>query len=79
MDRFKQALTNMLVLDANGRNEFDKIYHNASKVEKKKVKLDYALVKDLVNVKGSTVPLITYLKSKDVMREIITYMNGENL
>lgn len=76
-NRFKRVLKKMLVLDANGLNEFDKIYHNVSRIEKKKVKLDYELCKDLVNVNGSTVPLITHMKSREVLRDIVTFMNEE--
>lgn len=77
MDKFKQAITNMLVLDANGRNEFDKIYYHASRQEKKKVKLDYDLCKEFVSIENSSIPLISALKSREVMRDIITYMNYE--
>lgn len=74
-NRFKRALRKMLVLDGNGLTEFDKIYHQASRQEKKKVKLDWDLCKEYVDVEGTTIPLITSLKSREVMRDLITFMN----
>lgn len=73
--RFKKAIKKMLVLDGNGLTEFDKIYHQASRQEKKKVKLDWDLIKEFAYQDGTTIPLISSLKSREVMRDIITYLN----
>ncbi len=74
-NRFKTAVRKMLVLDGNGITEFEKIYKYASRQEKKKVKLDWDLCKEFIDKEGTTIPLISSLKSREVMRDIITVMN----
>ena len=74
----------MLETDSYGKNEFERIIKRCKNpIEKHKAKKDYELCKrvtyrnrqgNLVMQPGMTIPLMTLLKSREVMRNIICWM-----
>ena len=74
MDRFRQAILDMLIVDEKGMDEFDRIRKYSSRKEMKSIELDHTICKELAKINGSTIPLLNALKSKEVLKGIITYM-----
>ena len=66
---FRYALLRML-----DDGELEKIYNHASFFEKRKVKHDIEMIKAYAHVGGTTIPLLNELKSAEVLKNIICYM-----
>ena len=85
--KMTDAILEMLEVDSYGENDFDKIIkHSKNLVERRNTKKDYKMCKKLsyrnrqgalVMQPGITIPLMTMLKSTEVMRNIICLMEIE--
>lgn len=67
--KFREVLLNMLE-----SGELEKVYNHASFFEKRKVKHDIEHIKAYARVEGTSIPLLASLKSVDVLKSAICYM-----
>ena len=85
--KMTDAILEMLEVDSYGETDFDKIVkHSKNLVERRNTKKDYKMCKKLsyrnrqgklVMQPGMTIPIMTMLKSTEVMRNIICLMEIE--
>lgn len=72
--KLNDIIKNFLVKDENGICEFDRLYDYVSRKEKRQVKLDRRLCEELILAKDSSRIIITYLKSRELLRLLLMTM-----
>lgn len=82
--KMTDGILEMLEIDSYGKNDFERIIkHSKNPIERYRAKKDYKLCQKLtyrnregklVMQSGMTVPIMTLLRSREVMRNIICWM-----